>query len=106
MSNISAFVKGEFKSFITAYLEEEQDNLRSIEEPFEEHLTEAFNEYIQQEMSIKHLLASHLAQDDAMDDKDHLQDRLTYWENAEGDEPLVERTQQVNGIKLLISGCS
>jgi len=105
-AHLKAFIKAEFSSFIKAYLENEQHGLRSVEEPFMEHVTEAFNEYIQNEMSVRHLLASHLAQDDAMNDKDHLTDRLTYWENQEGDESIEECIQQINGIKMLISGCS
>ena len=105
-AHLKAFIKAEFTSFVKAYLEEEMDTIRELEEPFEEHVTEAFNEYIQHEMDIKGLLASHLSQDDCCGDKDHLKDRLTYWEDAEGDESEEERIQQVNGIKLLISGCS
>jgi len=104
--HLKAFLEQEFKSFIPGYLETEQNSLRSIEEPLEEHLTQAFNEYIQEEMSVKHMLANFLAQNDAMDDKEHLQDRLTYWENGEGPEDDEERTAQINGIKLLIKGCS
>ena len=104
--HLQAFIEEEFNKFVGTYLEDEVDSLRDIEEPFEELVTEAFNEYVQNEMSVKDLLATFLAQDDMLDDREALKGRLEYWDSPENGESEQEVQHQKTGIKLLIKGCS
>jgi len=101
--HLQAFVNAQFKHFINGNLVAgAYDNVEGMRESFEEGITEAFNEFIQEEVSMKHLLANHLAQHDAMDSKDHLLERLAYWVNEEGPESEEEREEQIIGINMLL----
>jgi len=103
MSPLASYIKESFNLFIEGQLTEDgPHSLSQLSKEFDATILEQVNEYIQHEVSVKHLLANHLAQHDAMDSKDHLTERLAYWENNEGDDDEEERQQQISGIKLLI----
>lgn len=95
--------RGRYESYIKGALEQACENFTGCGGYSLEELAQDMQ--VQQNENDMVQLAISLGQDDAMDDLDHLKDRLSYYTNEEWDEhPGDEEVQrQIDGLTTLIN---